>query len=49
MPLLSVSPVIYALILSELALAALKSVIASLSSTASWTLQYWHKIPDDFE
>ena len=57
MPLLPVGPVIFPLILnklvikqfSKLALAALKSVIASSSSRACSFLQYCRKIPDVLE
>ena len=56
-PLLPVGPVIFSLILnklvikqfSKLALAALKSVIASSSSRACSFLQYCRKIPDVLE
>ena len=50
-PLLPVGPVIFSLILNKLviALAALKSVIASSSSRACSFLQYCRKIPDVLE
>ena len=51
MPLLPVGQVIFSLILNKLviALAALKSVIASSSSRACSFLQYCRKIPDVLE
>ena len=52
MPLLAVLSIIFSIILHKLvvALAALKSAILPLATfTASWTLQYCHKIPDIFE